>query len=638
LKHLFMPDESCLMPAVLSPRLTGTLVAWARIVRFLLAACVLAAPGFGAHGADPLPADRNTASAKEHRLALVIGNGDYPNAPLRNPVNDVRDFAAALADSGFDVVRLENANVRQLRTAIRDFGDRLKKQGGVGLFYFAGHGMQLKGRNYLIPVGAQIEREDEIEFESLDANLVLEKLDAAGNRFNIVILDACRNNPFARSFRSTTQGLAQMDAPSGTVIAFATSPGSVASDGPGRNGLYTQYLVESMQRPGLKIEEVFKQVRAAVRRDSGGQQTPWESTSLEGDFYFHPVDQAAGEATRKQQEQARVEELVRVAIAREREQIRKELEEARIQAANAQQTAPASARPAPGPAETPKPARPESSRPSANGDVAKRPATPGPGAVASAAPGLATPGQGPAPTRPGVAANPSGNVIGNRVEGKIPAPRFVVGDEWEFLSVSSAASPGSEAVPAIDWTKVVGVSDDRLRLTHTRLDKPGGQPIEPAKTFAVSPQLETLFEGKDAFSGHRKFLSFPLEAGATWSYSYEYPTGDGRGRFRDDFNCKVVGWEQVTVPAGTYWALRIDQTGWSNNVSPNVPATMRAAARLDRTLWYSPETKFIVKSELRRSNPGSRSFAAGGDWYSTHQLIRFTGGAPESPAAATTTN
>ena len=116
-----------------------------------------------------------------------------------------------------------------------------------------------------------------------------------------------------------------MDAPSGTVIAFATSPGSVASDGPGRNGLYTQYLVESVHRPGLKIEEVFKQVRAAVRRDSGGQQTPWESTSLEGDFYFHPVDLAAAEAARRQQEQARLEELVRVAIAHERERIRKEL-------------------------------------------------------------------------------------------------------------------------------------------------------------------------------------------------------------------------------------------------------------------------------------------------------------------------
>jgi uncharacterized caspase-like protein len=144
----------------------------------------------------------------ERRLALVIGNSAYPFAPLRNSINDAKDFAAALKDSGFEVTILENASLRDTRLALRDFGDRLKQQGGVGLFYYAGHGMQVKGRNYLIPVAAQIEREDEVEFESLDANQVLEKLDSAGNRFNIVILDACRNNPFARAFRSSTQGLA----------------------------------------------------------------------------------------------------------------------------------------------------------------------------------------------------------------------------------------------------------------------------------------------------------------------------------------------------------------------------------------------------------------------------------------------
>jgi len=262
------------------------------------------------------------AAYKERRMALVIGNGAYEGAPLRNPVNDARDLASALTDSGFEVTRLENANLRDLRNSLRDFGEKLKRQGGVGLYYFAGHGMQVKGHNYLIPVAAQIQREDEVEFESLDANLVLEKLDAAGNRFNIVILDACRNNPFARAFRSSMQGLAQMDAPSGAVVAFATSPGSVASDGTGRNGLYTQYLVENVRRTGVTIEDVFKQVRAAVRRDSAGKQTPWESTSLEGDFYFHPADDAAA----ARQEQERLDAAVREAVARERERMRKELE------------------------------------------------------------------------------------------------------------------------------------------------------------------------------------------------------------------------------------------------------------------------------------------------------------------------
>ena len=156
--------------------------------------------------------------------------------------------------------------------------------------------MQVKGRNFLIPVDAQIQREDEVAYNSVDAGQVLDKMEAANNRLNIVILDACRNNPFARSFRSGSSGLAQMDAPVGTLIAFATAPGSVASDGQGQNGLYTQHLLQSMQIPGTKIEDVFKNVRAGVRKDSAGRQIPWESTSLEGDFVFVPQPPAQAKA------------------------------------------------------------------------------------------------------------------------------------------------------------------------------------------------------------------------------------------------------------------------------------------------------------------------------------------------------
>ena len=223
----------------------------------------------------------------EQRVALVIGNGQYKDSPLPNPVNDARAIAKALTASGFKVTIRENAGQKDMQLAMRDFGDALKN-GGVGLFYYAGHGMQVKGRNYLVPVDAQIQREDEVAYNSVDAGQVLDKMEAANNRLNIVILDACRNNPFARSFRSGGAGLAQMDAPVGTLIAFATAPGSVASDGDGQNGLYTQHLLQSLQKPGAKIEDVFKNVRAAVRKDSGGKQIPWESTSLEGDFIFVP--------------------------------------------------------------------------------------------------------------------------------------------------------------------------------------------------------------------------------------------------------------------------------------------------------------------------------------------------------------
>jgi hypothetical protein len=237
--------------------------------------------------------DRNLTVAKaatasgEQRIALVIGNSGYKSSPLANPINDARAMVRILSASGFKVLSKEDAGQKEMQAALRDFGDALKN-GGVGLFYYAGHGMQIKGKNYLIPVDANIEREDEVAYTSVDANQILDKMESAANRMNIVILDACRNNPFARSFRSAASGLAQMEAPVGTLVAFSTAPGSVASDGKGENGLYTQHLLKAIMAPGTKIEDVFKNVRTNVRRDTEGKQIPWESTSLEGDFVFVP--------------------------------------------------------------------------------------------------------------------------------------------------------------------------------------------------------------------------------------------------------------------------------------------------------------------------------------------------------------
>jgi uncharacterized caspase-like protein len=197
-------------------------------------------------------------------------------------------MAKSLENAGFTVILKLDAKQSELLGALRDFGNRLKDggPGTAGLFYFAGHGMQIKGRNFLIPVGANIEHEDEVTYQALDAQAVMDKMESAGNGTNIVILDACRNNPFTRSFRSARQGLAQMDAPVGTLVAFSTAPGSVASDGNGSNGLYTAHLLNVLRKPGLKVEDVFKQVRMAVLRESGNRQVPWEASSLVGDFYF----------------------------------------------------------------------------------------------------------------------------------------------------------------------------------------------------------------------------------------------------------------------------------------------------------------------------------------------------------------
>jgi tetratricopeptide (TPR) repeat protein len=231
---------------------------------------------------------KNTAGA-EPRIALVIGNGAYTEGPLANPVNDARDMAASLSQLGFEVLSGVNLNRRQMEDLIREFGRKIRG-GGVGMFYFAGHGVQVGGANYLIPVGATINGEAEVKYEAVDAGFALAQMEEARNRLNIVVLDACRNNPFARSFRSSSSGLASIDAPVGTLIAYATAPGRTASDGSGRNGLYTKELLAAMRVPGLKIEDVFKRVRSEVRRQSNNQQIPWEASSVEGDFYFSTTD------------------------------------------------------------------------------------------------------------------------------------------------------------------------------------------------------------------------------------------------------------------------------------------------------------------------------------------------------------
>lgn len=223
------------------------------------------------------------------RIALVIGNGSYAMAPLKNPVNDARDVTEALRLVGFEVTYKENLNQKDMKVAIRAFGKSIKGS-AVGLFYYAGHGVQVNGFNYLVPVDATVESEEEVEYECVEVGFVLAQMESAGNPMNIVILDACRNNPFARSLRSASRGLASMNAPSGTLIAYSTAPGSVASDGESRNGIYTQELLRYLKTPDLSVEEFFKKVRTSVRSSTQGKQTPWETSSLVGSFYFIATD------------------------------------------------------------------------------------------------------------------------------------------------------------------------------------------------------------------------------------------------------------------------------------------------------------------------------------------------------------
>ncbi len=226
-------------------------------------------------------------AATEKRIALVIGNSNYDAGRLKNPMNDSSDMSVALKKSGFFVILKKDVGHKEMETAIREFGHQLKK-GDVGLFYYAGHAVQIEGSNFLIPIGANIEEEGDVKYKAVDLNHVLDVMGNAGNKLSIIILDACRDNPYAKSFRSSTRGLAIVGkSPSDTLIAYSTSPGQTAMDGSGRNSPYTRALLDNMAVPGLSVEQIFKKVRNDLVSMTNGKQRPWYMASLGVDFYFN---------------------------------------------------------------------------------------------------------------------------------------------------------------------------------------------------------------------------------------------------------------------------------------------------------------------------------------------------------------
>ena len=232
------------------------------------------------------------AGVAAERVALLIGNNAYASTPLRNAVNDAKDLGDALKELGFHVIVRENASRRDMIEAIREF-DKALEGANAALFFYAGHAMQFKDRNFLIPIDAAMGSEEDVTFFSVEVAQIFDRMDRARTRYNFLILDACRDNPFAASFKLSSAGLAQMSAPSGTLIAYATAPGSVAADGFGRNGIYTKNILANIRMPDLPVEIMFKRVREGVERETRKLQTPWDSSSLKGDFAFNSTGRAA---------------------------------------------------------------------------------------------------------------------------------------------------------------------------------------------------------------------------------------------------------------------------------------------------------------------------------------------------------
>ena len=233
------------------------------------------------------PAPSPTVGARvERRVALVIGNAAYTDAPLRNPINDATDLATILRRVGFEVALIRDADKPTMERAIEEFTKGVPR-GSTGLFFFSGDGAQIDGLNYLIPIGARLNESIDVKYRPVAADWVLGRMDESGMEVKLLILDACRNNPFGRSWtRAVDRGLAVMDAPKGALIAYATSPKKTAADGTGRNSPYTARLLREIPIPGRPIELVFKAVRLGVQQETRGEQTPWEASSLTGEFYF----------------------------------------------------------------------------------------------------------------------------------------------------------------------------------------------------------------------------------------------------------------------------------------------------------------------------------------------------------------
>jgi uncharacterized caspase-like protein len=518
-------------------------------------------------------------SATERRIALVIGNAAYRNySPLQNPVNDARAISKALTQAGFKVTLRENASRIDMIRAVRSFGDSLAKD-GVALFYFAGHGVQVSERNYLIPVDADIQREDEVQHFSLDAATVLEKMDRTQGRINLLILDACRNNPFGRTTRGFASGLAQMEAPYGTLIAYATGPGRLALDGDGPHGIYTQHLLKHIHTPDLAVEIMFKRVREGVTRETKNAQVPWESSSLRGDFYFAPKkptgSSSATAAAKSPDDQSRFElafwESIRSSTAKSDYEAYLQqypqgrfapLARARIAAVKGDRVAGVSPS--------------QSSAPAPSGQPSS------PAAASSAAKGQ----DKVAVAKPGAAA-PQASVLAAAKEALLPK----VGDRWTYRHVDGFKSTSAGTL-TYHVKKISDAGIFEALQTSIKEGQISQILIEPeARIF----YRQNLFNGEwpPDFAPYLQAFHDLREGAALPSPEY----WASKSGYRFPLNMRVVGKETVAVPGGKFEAIKViaEGSGWASAAAGSNPPRYPTLLQLRYDIWYAPKAKRFVK-------------------------------------------
>jgi hypothetical protein len=529
-------------------------------------------------------------SAGAGHTALVIGNAAYSEAGLVNSTNDAKAMQTLLGGAGFSVDLQLDARRDAMLEAIDRFGQRVRTANTrLAVFYYAGHGAQLDWRNYLLPVDVSVRSAETLKTGCIDLGLVLDQLakaqkQAEGKTF-VVILDACRDNPFGTAYRPPHKGLSQFDAPVGSLLAYATGPGNVASDGAGRNGLYTEHLVKELSRPDTHIEDALKRVRLNVRLASGGEQIPWESTSLESDVFIFP--RATGTLSEEEQERLIEEEIThwgRVKSSRRIEDwvdylrsfpngrfseiAQSRLNRLLVAIERRDSRAPSDQRlPAP---PAPTPAAPVIEQPQAPADKPQVSASEDE-AISAGEANL------PQAVRAAVTVNPYS-------AGRFPLGRkFSVGDRV-VMRESDLLTGIVEGEKRFRVTRV-DEDNDRVELNHGKLV------LDLMGNTIDSPQASS--------SMPQQFFPAELQVGQHWTllYSVTFKKGPFAGKTNQvELDARIRTRETIRVPAGEFQAFRIEATGWS--------AGERGSTRIEFKLWAVPGINFPIRAERikRRGN------------------------------------
>jgi len=523
------------------------------------------------------------AVADPSRLALVIGNSAYKHAPLENPANDARAMSGLFGSAGFTVDTCLDAARTGIISAIDRFGDAVRRSDTrLAIFYYAGHAAQLDWRNYLLPVDAEVANAEQLKQRCVDLGLLLGKLGTARDKTFVVILDACRNNPFGSSYKPDQKGLSQFDAPVGSLLAYATSPGKVASDGSGKNGLYTENLVRELSVRGTRIEDGLKRVRLNVRLQSLGEQIPWETTSLESDVYlFDDGQKKLSDAELEKQVEDDLAEWTRIKNSRNPDDwvayLRKfpngrfaEIAQGRLSRLLV---------------------KVEKPRVSSAASTAQNPASaPLPPAMAPKTE-VAADVQSPSPQpdmpaielEPGALRMPSLQLSANPYSaGRYPLGRkFTVGDKAIFHANDL----------------LTGVEIRKVNITITHVD------VDADRVEANNGKWAYDLMGNELSNPHygtrnipAQLVPFELQAGKKWAagWTQQHPE---RGEQVITMDLRIASFEKVRTELGEFNAFRIEGRGWSLDSKHNM--------ELERRFWIVPGVNFFIRAEIiNRDNRG----------------------------------